>query len=381
MDKKKLIYVSSPYTGAVVEGQVYELLEYYKQQGWFSDVLLLQSYTSEANWKKSEGVLSKFTFRRAFFWANPYYPHLYNKTLSSLRKVLESEVTNETVFHVRCDNYAYYVRKALPKQFKNLLILDEFRGHFFNESSYINDGSLISRLKVWIRGWHVKKCYKRMQMDSNIIYSAVSYTLRDIEVNKDGFDRTKISVHPNIASSFFVFNQQKRDEIRRELGIKMDQIVVVTSSGESGPWQKDSNTFQALIDKGYVVLNLSKNVVDMPNVITRFVPHKEMPAYLSACDAALLWRENVSLNNVACPSKFGEFAVMGLYSIHNKSVDIVTKYIEESNSGQLVDTPAEINLVPEFFTDNNRKKRCKEGYNVFSIEVIAESYYRILCGL
>ena len=30
MVKKKLIYVSSPYTGAVVEGQVYELLEYYK---------------------------------------------------------------------------------------------------------------------------------------------------------------------------------------------------------------------------------------------------------------------------------------------------------------------------------------------------------------
>ena len=378
MDRKKLIYVSSPYTGAVVEGQVYELLEYYKQQDWFEDVLLLQSYSSEEDRKKGEITLEKFTFRKKFFWMNPYYPHLYLKSILSMRNALKCEVTDNTVFHVRNGNYAYYVRNSLPKRYKKLFILDEFRGHFFNESSYSNDGKLITKLKIWVRGHHVMNCYRKMQKDNFIHYTAVSYSLRDIEVHKDGFDGTKISVHPNIAASYFVYDSQKREEVRRELGIKANQILVVTSSGESGPWQKDSNIFQVLINKGYVVLNLSKNKVDLPNVISRFVPHKEMPAYLSACDAALLWRERISLNNVACPSKFGEFAVMGLYAIHNKSVDIVTKFIRDNNCGLLVDDEEEIELNTELFTYQERIRRCKAGFKLFSIEEIAKSYYIIL---
>lgn len=378
MAKKRLIYVSSPYSGAVVEGQVYELLEYYKQQGWFEDVLLLQSYTGEEDLHKGEVILKKFTFRKKFFWMNPYYPFFYRRSVKSLKEVLKNEVLDNTVFHVRAGIYGRYVRSALPVKYNHLLILVEFRGLMSNEITYTQRMSVVERLKNSIKQRHIKHCNKIMQSDDRMIYTAVSPKLREIEVKEEGFNINRISVHPNLAATYFKFNKEDRALIRGQLGIADGQILIVTSSGESGAWQKDLDIIDILLSKGYVVLNLSKKPINKPNVITRFVPHNEMPAYLSASDAALLWRDDVPLNNVACPSKYSEFAVMGLYVIHNKTVDIVTRFIDDYSCGTIVDNPEEISLKDGLFDDESRVKRCEVGREVFSIEEIAKSYFSLL---
>lgn len=380
MGKKRLIYVSSPYSGAVVEGQVYELLEYYKKQNWFEDVLLLQSYSGEEDRHKGEEILRKFSFRKKFFWINPYYPFYYRKSVNSIKVVLEGEISEDTVFHVRAGIYGRYVRSALPAEFKNLLILVEFRGLMFNEISYTQEKSIRGRFKSFIKQYHIKRCNQKMQSDDRMLFSAVSPLLRDFEAKEEGFDINKISVHPNLAAAYFKYNKENRARIRRELGVSDNQILIVTSSGESGAWQKDLDIIDKLTSKGYFVLNLSKKEVHKPNVITRFVPHKEMPAYLSAGDAALLWRDNEPLNNVACPSKFSEFAVLGLYVIHNNTVDIVTRFIKDNNCGVVVDKPEEINLFAGIFTEDARMKRCEAGCGFFSIEEIGKSYCSILQG-
>ena len=378
MGKKRLIYVSSPYTGAVVEGQVYELLEYYKQQDWFEDVLLLQSFEGENDRLKASKILEKFSFRYKFFWQNPYYPHLYRRSISSMQEAMNGEVKDNTVFHVRGGSRAYYLRSALPEVYKNLLILDEFRGLSSNELAYAKAGSLLEKVKTMIRNHQIKKCNRLMQEDDYIVYTAVSPLLRQKESLEEGFDINKISVHPNIAATYFKYDVENRNAIRKDLGISDDQILIVTSSGESGAWQKDLEIIDVLTEKGYLVLNLSKTTIDKPNVISCFVPHKEMPAYLSACDAALLWRDDVPLNHVACPSKFSEFAVMGLYVIHNQTVDITTNFIRDYGCGLLVSSPEEINLSTEMFSEASRQKRCVVGYKMFSVEKIADSYFEIL---
>lgn len=378
MAKKRLIYVSSPYTGAVVEGQVYELLEYYKQQDWFEDVLLLQSYASDEDRHKGEETLEKFTFRKKFFWMNPYYPFFYKKSVKNLSKVLESEVDDNSVFHVRSGIFAAYVRDSLPPQFKRLMILDEFRGFLSDELQYIGKRSIKTRILNYFRKKHIIFCNRKMQSDERILYSAVSPKLREIEVREEKFNFAMISVHPNIAATYFKYDKESRLAIRKELGISDDKILVATSSGESGAWQKDLDIIDTLIAKGYFVLNLSKNIIDKANVISRFVPHKEMPAYLSACDAALLWRDNVALNNVASPSKYSEFACMGLYVIHNKSVDLVTRFISDNNCGLLVDSPDEIVIDLNVLSEEERLGRCKFGLSKFSIDNIARDYYNIL---
>jgi len=378
MGKKKLIYVSSPYTGAVVEGQVYELLEYYKRMDWFEEVLLLQIYSTETDRTKAEEILAKFSFRHKFFWQNPYYPHLYRKSIQAQKKALEGEVSENTVFHVRGGSRALYLREALPPQYRQLLILDEFRGLSSSEFDYTVGSGVVERIKTFVKKRHTNRCYSLMHQDKYMLYTAVSPLLREIESKEDGFDINRISVHPNIASADFKFNLEKRIEIRKRLGVSEGQILVVTSSGESGAWQKDLDIIGTLTSKGYIVLNLSQKTIDLPNVISRFVPHKEMPDYLSACDAALLWRDDVPLNNVACPSKYGEFAVMGLYVIHNKTVDIVTRFIQDNNCGLLVDSPEDIAIPHNLFNGQERLRRSKAGYGLFSIEEVARSYYEIL---
>lgn len=378
MGKKRLIYVSSPYTGAVVEGQVYELLEYYKHQSWFEDVLLLQTFSREQDRNKAEEILKKFTFRHKFFWQNPYYPHLQRKSIMSMREVMAGEVKENTVFHVRGGSRAFYVREALDKEYKELLILDEFRGLSSSEMDYTSAASLTERIKSWVKNRQIQKCYRKMQTDDRIVYTAVSPLLREIEATEEGFDINRISMHPNIAAAYFKYDKDQRVAIRKELGIVTNQILVVTSSGESGAWQKDLDIIDTLIAKGYVILNLSKKIINKPNVISRFIPHKEMPAYLSACDAALLWRDDVLLNHVACPSKYSEFAVMGLYVIHNKTVDIATRFIRDNNCGQLVNAPNEIYLTDNLFTESARMDRCKMGYDFFSIDVVARDYKDIV---
>lgn len=377
MEKLRLIYVSSSYSGAVVEGQVYELLEFYKNSGWFEDVLLLQAYDNEIDKGKATNILHKFSFRYLFFNDNPYYPHLMKKSIRSLSMLLKDEVKQNTVFHVRSGTRALYLKKALDRYGYNCFILTEFRGLLTNEMHYSKKQSFKQKLKTYIRLVHLNRCNRLMQKVNSITYTAVSPLLRDYVVQNEGFDFEKISVHPNLASEIFKYNNDSRIKVRKELGIRDDQILVVTSSGESGAWQKDIDVIDVLTEKGYVVLNLSKNVIEKPNVISRFLSHKEMPAYLSACDAALLWRDDVPLNNVACPSKFSEFAVMGLYVIHNKTVDIVSRYIFENNTGQLVSSPNQIKLDEELFSQKRRLQRCRAGSRVYSINAIAKSYFDI----
>ena len=105
-----------------------------------------------------------------------------------------------------------------------------------------------------------------------------------------------------------------------------------------------------------------------------------MPKYLSAADVAVLWRDDIPLNNVACPSKFGEFVTMGLYVIHNGTVDIAKNFIEDNDAGIIVKTPEEITIDRSRLGAEPRKNRCNAGYKMFSVECIAKSYISHYCN-
>ena len=183
--------------------------------------------------------------------------------------------------------------------------------------------------------------------------------------------------NPNVAGEIFQFSAEKRHRIRTKFGFKDDEVVVICSTGGGGHWQQDYLAIPYLIKAGFRVINLSKFEVDIPGVITMTVPFKDMPAMLSAADAAILWRERTMLNITASPSKFSEFAAMGLCVIHNKSVDVATNYIRQTGNGFLVDDMSEINenllyLIREKMMI--RSKVAQDGQRVFGIENIAMAY-------
>ena len=60
--------------------------------------------------------------------------------------------------------------------------------------------------------------------------------------------------------------------------------------------------------------------------------------YLSAADAAIIWREQGITNKVASPVKFSEYVCCGLPIITNDSIDLVTNYIKRNNCGKILNS-------------------------------------------
>jgi hypothetical protein len=175
----------------------------------------------------------------------------------------------------------------------------------------------------------------------------------------------------------FEFSQEKRNKIRKEYSITDEQIVAVISSSSSANWQKDYKVIKKLTDLNVMVFNLSLHKVDLPQVINKKIDFNKMPSYLSAADIAVLWRDENIVNQVASPSKFSEFACMGLYVLHNATVQIATEYIQNTQSGKLFKDVDEIDLSDvNVMNSVNRQKFIVNGISKFGIENIAQSYIK-----
>lgn len=374
MDKIKLIYVSSSSVGPVLEGQVYKLMEYYQTLDVFSEIVLLQPYYTQDNLKKARESLRDYTFRTVYYYSNKTAPHKYFAYMRSLKEVLAKEITDNSIIHSRGALTLPFIRKALPSQYKDCYTLVEFRGLTIDELKTVHGGGLLAR--VWLNC--VKLPYARMLLhkaynDKYAFYTAVSPYFKQL-IEKEGVREDRISVHPNIVSPDFVFSKEYRNEIRNKYGISAQTPVAVMSSGVGDVWQNDQQVLDRLLELGFVVFNLGKNGIKKPGVINGYLPRSEMPKYLSAADVAVLWREDIPLNNVACPSKFGEFVTMGLYVIHNGTVDIAKRFIEDNDAGVIVSKPEEIVIDRKKLDFEERRKRSVAGYNMFSVECVAKSY-------
>lgn len=374
MEKIKLIYVSSTNIGHVLEGQAYKLLEYYQTCDVFSEIVLLQPYDNQETLEKAKKVLQYYTFRTVFFYAHTVAPHKYFKTLKSFKKVIPSEVTHNSVIHTRGNLDTVLVRKALPLEYKDTYILTEFRGLTIDEFKVIHGHRWIDYIWLYcVKLPYTRLLLKKLYKDKNIHITAVSPYFKQV-ICKEGVPETSICVHPNIVSTDFVYNEDYRREIRTQYGISEETPVAVMSSGVGDAWQHDHLVLDRLLELGFTVFNLGKNKIEKAGVLNGFLPRSEMPKYLSAADVAVLWREDIPLNRVACPSKFGEFVTMGLYVIHNGTVAIAKEFIENNGAGIIVNSPESIEIDKAKLQKEERLKRCKAGYNTFSVECIASSY-------
>lgn len=109
-----------------------------------------------------------------------------------------------------------------------------------------------------------------------------------------------------------------------------------------------------------------------------FVPFEKMPQYLSAADVAVLWRENNVVNNVASPSKFSEFAAMGLYIIHNGSVELAIDYIKKTKAGCVIHDITDVSIPAMSYLKEHRTYWINEGKKYFGINSITKNYLETL---
>ncbi len=378
----KLIYISSGDV-SVLESQALELLKYYAMQG--IDFLYLQGYRTE---KEKEALKKKHEpylqyFNPIWFRYYPCYRFFHNRIKRSIYNALNSQKGYEkAVIHARDEPMgAVLCQLKMEGKIRNP-VLSEFRASGTIEMPYYIRKAGLKRkiLSLFMKSYFVygeKLLFNTHFKD--VIVSSVSPTINNYFKNKYPLSTIKYIWCPNVAGNVFIYSNEDRDRIRKELGFNKDDTVVICATGSNARWQLDYKVVPYLVQLGCKIINLSKFKLEMDGVVTMMVPFQQMPAMLSAADAAVLWREKTMLNISASPSKLSEFAAMGLSIIHNGSVDVAIKYIKDTGNGFLLNDTTDINenmIKAVVEKKNNRQKIAEDGRSIFGIEKVASDYIK-----
>ena len=372
MKRQQYIYVNLG-DCSVYESQVLELLQHI-QNNYDLDVWLYQGYHSELEKIKLEKKLAKYNIDVKWFRAYPKYIGVWWLTKITFASLLKSITIDKNVyFHVRGLETGVLLKYPLMRLGLLGHLLVDVRGVPIEENIIYGRNPIKALLK---------RCFYTTIIHQLIRYqqpkiTAVSEKLKEYLVQYYHFDNN-ISVHPNICSHAFVYNEKVRSSIREELGVKNDELLFLCATGGGAAWQNDKIMIEKLAHAGYKFINLSPNKIEITNVYSRVVPFDHMPYYLSAADVAILWREDNPVNNVASPSKFSEFAVMGLYVIHNGTVDLAKTYIEKNKSGCIAEEIADIIMPTIQELVEKRSSWINAGRTMFGIDIIAKDNLIVL---
>lgn len=376
---KHVIYVTIGDV-SVYESQVLELLDYLQNND--VKVTLLQGYKSDEEKKSLEKKLSNHP-PIPTVWVKGYavYPFNKRKMIDSFYQGITSiDGYHEAIYHVRNEYVGFITKCAFQKHGLNLPVLIDIRGIIYEELKYKrNQLNGKRKLLSFLQCSYLKSCYRKLfSMDNmRIAFTSVSPMINEYVSGNYPSCKYPKCVHPNIAGRQFIFDEGKRKEIRQQYGIADNEVLAICSTGGNAVWQKDHLVVKRLVEMGIRVINLSKKDINIEGCITTTAPFSEMPAMLSAADVAILWRDNTFMNNSASPSKFSEFAAMGLYVIHNKTVKVAEDHILATGAGCLVDEVEEIRELPSIEElQSQRQQWCEAGLSAFGVDSLGDMYIR-----
>ena len=377
---QQIIYVASGDV-SVYESQVLELLAYYQKKG--VKVFLLQGYMNDNQRNSIEYKLSKYSI--PVYWVKSYsvYPIFQRQAIVQFyHGLIKIPNYKESTIHIRSEYSGFLFKKLLCKYNLNIPLLIDIRGVVYEEIKYKMGRSM--GLRKWlfmIQKNYLRRCYQFLFSEDNmpICISSVSNKINEYIQNHYPNCRYKLYFHPNIAGKHFVYDELKRVSIRTKYGIAKNEVLAICATGGNSLWQQDFRVIKHLLNLGIKVINLSRNDYGISDCITTTVPFAEMPDMLSAADIAVLWREGDFINQSASPSKFSEFASMGLYVIHNGTVQVATDYIQFSNNGCIVRNADNISVsIINTVKQLNRVESIKSGKATFGVEAIGISYLKCL---
>jgi hypothetical protein len=374
----KLIYLTLEDV-SVYESQILELLKYLNT---YMETVLIQGYKNQKEKNNLQKKLSNYpTIRVVWYKTFPLYHFFERFTVKNIYKALLGELSDTSILHIRGQIAGSFYKKIICKYHLKIPALIDLRAYPMEIDYVLQNAASVSRkfLSILHRQYFIKLNNFLFRRDNfPIIISSVSPEINDyIQINYPACSY-KMFFNPNICGTQFEFNQNKRSEIRKKHEIKDDDILAICSTGGNGTWQKDYLIIPQLVNLGIKVIHLSRFDYGLSDCFRLTVPFNEMPDYLSAGDIAVLWREDTPTNTCASPSKFSEFASMGLYVIHNGTVRVATEYILQNNAGLIVD---DINNINKSSISKDilgkRQELILKGEKVFSIDTIGKNYIDI----
>ncbi|MGE0567502.1 MAG: hypothetical protein AB7O73_06095 [Bacteroidia bacterium] len=193
--------------------------------------------------------------------------------------------------------------------------------------------------------------------------------------------------------SNFVFSSDKTQVLRNQMGISKNDVLFVYS-GSTAPWQSFELMEQFLSpclaqNESIKVLFLSKMTKDIEKlqieypgrIIQKWIEHHEILDYLSCADYGLLLRENSVTNQVASPTKFGEYLFAGLNVLISPDLGDYTKFVIDNNCGLVISSES-VKKFPQVLPEqkNANRKLAERHFTKHSQEVNSQ-YEKLLSAL
>lgn len=141
-----------------------------------------------------------------------------------------------------------------------------------------------------------------------------------------------------------------RDKVRQALGI-VGRLVLV-HSGMVGGWQpldpivRVFRVMKALVPEAFLLIltptpgvagELLRAKISEQDFAVIRVPHEQVPTYLNAADVGLLLRPSSVVNEVALPTKFGEYLACGLPVMVSPGLGQLASWVRAYGLGWVID--------------------------------------------
>jgi glycosyltransferase involved in cell wall biosynthesis len=372
MNSKYLFYFCEG-IGTVFDSQVLTLIIALNNKRYFKGVYLFLGISKEEQKEAFSSREIPSEIKVIFFRSYPNYPFFNYFNRRNIGAVLNEQGINlsEVLFHTRGEILAWHLSKVLDKE-THCRIIPDVRGASIEE---IGEFYKINKLLKILKIRNVRESVKNLKRFQ--IVSVVSESLKEYLISRFKIKEENIIVIPCLAGRNFLYKQAEREQIRTELNLNKEDVLIVYSSGGTAIWQNDK-IVNVLAERGLKVLNLSKKNIPHKNVINRFTTYPDVPFYLNAADIAIIWREQSTVNKVASPVKFSEFISCGLPVISNYSIDMIRDYIKEHRYGVLLNRIEDIQMSTlNELKQMDRKVISKSGILNFGLDTIADKYLQI----
>lgn len=388
--RKGLFLSHDGINSSIFESQVLTHVNRMVGRGVELDILAYEVFSdayqsSYENYKNlsSENISFDFFFKKAF---NIYLPF--------------SSILNSVVFLFFClKNREKYSFIHARTEYTALIALITKP---FHKSKVIWDcrGDSIDELKLALlnKNWFVKYILGRYWITANLITLAVVKRFSDSaifvseELRKlnctDNIKRTDIVVPCAVNPRIFYFDRNLRVKTRNYLSYS-DQDFVFVYCGSMVQYQGIHLTLDffkymlKLYDFVRILIittqiDLAKDIfneIDVERILILKVPFSKVNDYYNAADAAVLFRDDLLLNKVASPTKFGEYCMSGLPVVMNNTVEQAVSY-----GKKIGNYLPSFNFHPKDVSIIDRVSTSKNSVELFARETYDMDYEKVYFG-
>lgn len=253
------------------------------------------------------------------------------------------------VFHANSYLTGYALLKGMEGEPDCGRVFVDFKGILPQECLYYDAASLPMRFARYAAALRMEKYICRHA--GRIV--VVSEYFKKWLVEKRGVAWDNILVIPSCADSdIFRFDENVRLIMRKRLGYRDYPVVVYNGSLLS--WQQPAEMFRLFKvmhrqnrEARFLFLTPQESVsaadklfeqagILEGNYFVVSATGAELAGYLNAGDAGVLLRRNDLVNNVASPTKFGEYMGCGLCVLASRGIGDYSDVIEKNNFGMII---------------------------------------------